>query len=127
MDIQFDIILPTFPVKDVPQSAEFYKEKLGFEISSEMGNYYAHVKRGNAVIALYAFSHLQQRSGCQGFTPPSQTRATIFVEGIEELCEDYKAKGVTIIDPPEEVPYGWDMQIADCDGHIIEFVQFRSD
>ena len=124
--IVFDILIPTFPVEDVVASAKYYTEKLGFTVTFEEADCYAHVKRGKAVIALYKITSLQERAGCDGFKPPSKARATIFIEGIENLYEDYKDKGVTIIDSPTEVPYGWDMQIEDCDGHVIEFVQFKS-
>ena len=125
--ITFDRVIPTFPVTDVAQSAAYYTGKLGFEQSLREGDCYAHMKRGDAVIALYRFPELQERTGCQEFLPPSKTRTTIFIRGIGELYDEYRGKGVHILDPPTEVPYGTDMQILDCNGHVIEFVDFGPD
>ena len=58
---------------------------------------YAHIGRDETCIALYAFDGLRERTGCEVFTPPSTTRVTIFVNGINELFEEYKAKGVNVI------------------------------
>ncbi len=33
--VKFDIIIPTFPVKDVGKSVEYYVEKLGFTVTGE--------------------------------------------------------------------------------------------
>ena len=124
MAINFDRIIPTFPVTDFDESVAFYTKQLGFEVTMRDGDCYAHVKRGDAVIALYRFGELQERTGCQGFKPPSLTRTTIFIDGIDELHNEYRAQGITVLDPPTVVPYGKDMQIRDCNGHIIEFVDF---
>ena len=122
--LSFGRVIPTFPVADVNTSSAYYVEKLGFEETMREGGCYAHMKRGDAVIALYRFPELQERTGCQGFQPPSKTRTTIFIHGIDELYDEYRAKGVNVLDPPTEVPYGKDMQILDCNGHVIEFVDF---
>lgn len=124
-EIAFDIIIPTFPVADVNASVRFYTEKLGFELTHKEGDEYAHVVRGEAVIALYKYKNLQQRTGCEKFVNPTPTRASIFVVGLTAIHAEFTANGVTILDPPTEVPYGWDMQIVDNEGHVLEFIEFR--
>jgi len=124
MAVTFDRVIPTFPVADVNKSAAYFADKLGFQVTMRDGDCYAHMKRGDAVIALYRFPELQKRTGCQAFQPPSKSRTTVFVHGIDELYDEYHAKGVEVLDPPTEVPYGKDMQIVDCNGHVIEFVDF---
>lgn len=120
--ISFGRVIPTFPVADVETSSAYDTDKLGFVETMREGGCYAHMKRGDAVIALYRFPELQERTGCHSFQSPSQTRTTIFIHGIDELYEEYRTKGVDVLDPPTEVPYGKDMQIRDCNGHVIEFV-----
>jgi catechol 2,3-dioxygenase-like lactoylglutathione lyase family enzyme len=125
-NIAFDIIIPTFPVSDVPASVKFYTQKLGFQRGHQEGNYFAHIKRGKAVIALYSLAKLQERAGGDRFTNSTRARATIFCEQISALYLHCVANDITVLDPPQEVPYGWDMQIADADGNILEFVEFNS-
>ena len=123
-NINFGRIIPTLPVADVDQTAAYYTNQLGFEETFRDGDRFAHIKRGDAVIALYRYADLQERTGCQDMSPPSKTRATIFVQGIDDLYQEYLSSGVNVIERPTEVPYGKDMQIEDCNGHIIEFVDF---
>ena len=35
--VEFDIIIPTFPVQDVPATAKYYADQLGFEITMMEG------------------------------------------------------------------------------------------
>lgn len=59
--ITFGRVVPTFPVTDVDESSAYYLDKLGFEETMRDGDCYAHLKRGDAVIALYRF--LSYRNG----------------------------------------------------------------
>lgn len=45
----------------------------------------------------------------------------IGVSDVEALHEELKAKGATILHPPESFPWACEMKVADPDGHVLRF------
>ena len=118
-------IFPTFPVDDLTACRNYYVETLGFTVNYEDGVDYAQVHRdGAAKIALYARWGLKERKGCAAFEQPFPSRATIVVEGIDGLFAELSAKGV-FLDEPNPVDYGKEMTVVDCEGNVLDFVEFK--
>jgi hypothetical protein len=121
-EIEFRSIAPQFVVPDVIRTAEYYRDKLGFEI---LGYFldppvYAIVRRGNVEIHLgkgdsdVTSSNVSIREGSM--------EAYVFVTGIRELYEEFLAAGIDIPYPPTDRVYDrTEIEIMDLDGHKIVF------
>jgi hypothetical protein len=121
-NVEFRSIAPQFVVPDVIRTAEYYREKLGFEI---LGYFldppvYAIVRRGNAEIHFgkgdsnITSSNVSIREGSM--------EAYVFVAGIRELYEEFLAAGIDLPYPPAERVYDRTaIEITDLDGHKIVF------
>jgi len=120
---EFYRLAPQFVVPDVVKSAEYYRDKLGFEI---LGYFldppvFAIVRRDGAEI------HLGKSDSGQ-VNPNDRVRrglgtdAYIFVSDVIGLCDELKANGVNIIEGPVERPYDrTEITVLDDDGYQIVF------
>jgi len=118
-------VTPILFVRDVSAAAEFYRDKLGFEIDFLHGNppFYGAVSRDGACLHLRFvekpnFAELVVRE-------QSLILATIEVSNVKALFEAFKAQGVNF--PQGLVKQAWggtDFHVSDPDGNVISFVQF---
>ena len=92
------------------RSVRYYVDVLGFRNAEWGGSAFTCVTRDNAGIYL--------AEGDQG---QSGTWAWIGVEDAEALYEEYKAKGATILHPPESYAWALEMKVGDPDGHVLRF------
>ena len=110
--------MPVLQVADVGRSETFYREKLGFVSHGAWGDGpdFAIVQRGRVTIAL-------DRSRAGGPAPTNQYWAAyIYVEDADDLCEEFRGKGVEIVRGPEDMVYGLrDFDVRDPDGHLLAF------
>ncbi len=100
---------PILNVKNLAASFDYYVEKLGFEKKWDWGDPpdFGCVGRGKVEIFLC--------EGCQG--QPGMWMS-IFMDDVDVLYEEYKKSGATILDPPENYPWGTrEMLVEDLDGH----------
>ena len=107
-------------VADVEKSAAFYNDMLGFSPGPFFGSppAFCIVGRDTVTIAL-------DRSRSEGRAPQNQYWAAyVYVDDVDALAEELRAKGVGIIRGPEDQPYGCrEIDVKDPDGHIIGFGQ----
>ena len=118
--------IPILFVRNVPASAVFYSEKLGFEIDFLHGKppFYGSVSRDDACLHLRFvhepnFRELAAREG-------SLILATIEVADVKALFEEYETRGVDF--PQRLVRQAWgglDFHVRDPDGNVISFVQWK--
>jgi len=116
-------IAPHFVVPDVVRAAEHYRDKLGFEILG----YFAEPP----VFAMVRRDGLEIHFGksAEGAAPGSAHRdegvdAYIWVEGVDDLYEEFKKRGAEIIDGPVQRVYGCrEIVVRDLDGFQIAFGQ----
>lgn len=107
------------PVDDVLKTAEFYRDKLGFEIAflDDDPPNYAIVTRGDGVGI-----HFSQREDTSTKIHPCNIY--IFVEGIDAVYAEYEAKGIEIFAPPADHDHGMrEFELRDIDGHFLTFGQ----
>jgi uncharacterized glyoxalase superfamily protein PhnB len=122
-------VAPMLGFGNVREAARYYIDTLGFAFAEgagvfagvgdeEEGGVYAIVWRSGASI------HLQIRRGDRP-RPERESHegdAYLFVDDANALFEEYQAKGVTILRPPEDEPYGLrDFTIEDPFGHRLTF------
>ena len=118
--------VPILFVRDVPASAAFFKEKLGFEIDFLYGNppFYGSVSRGGACVHLRCvhepnFVELAAREG-------SLILATIEVSYVRALFEEFRERGVAFAQTPTKQDWGGtDFHVRDPDGNVISFVTYE--
>ena len=92
------------------RSLRYYVDVLGFSNADWGGDDFTCVTRDNAGIYI--------SEGDQG---QPGTWAWIGVENVEALYEEYKAKGATILHPPENYAWALEMKVGDPDGHVLRF------
>ena len=106
---RFEGVSPILNVKDVPASIEHYVSVLGFEKNWDWGEppTFASVSRDDVCIFL-----------CQGGQGQSGTWMSIFVDDVDALYEEYKARGAKIRQPPTNFSWGMrEMNVENLDGH----------
>jgi uncharacterized glyoxalase superfamily protein PhnB len=118
-------VTPILFVRDVALAAEFYREKLGFEIDFLHGKpaFYGAVSRGGVCLHL-RFVH-QPNFVELAASEQSLILATIEVSNVKALFEEFKARGVVF--PQALVKQAWggtDFHVGDPDDNVISFVQF---
>jgi uncharacterized glyoxalase superfamily protein PhnB len=124
-DVAFKSITPILFVRDVPASASFFQDKLGFEIDFLYGEppFYGSVSRGSACMHLRFvrqpnFTELSARE-------VSLILATVEVSDVQALFEEFKRRGAEIAQPPTKKPWGGtDFHVRDPDGNLISFVTY---
>lgn len=119
-------VVPILFVRDVPTSAAFFREKLGFNVDFLYGTppFYGSVSRGDACLHLRCvhepnFAELAARE-------PSLILATIEVSDVDALFREFGERGADFVQVPMEKPWGGtDFQVRDPDGNVISFVTYR--
>lgn len=118
--------VPILFVRDVRAAAAFYAERLGFQVDFLHGNppFYGSVSRDRSCLHLRFvhepnFSTLATREG-------SLILATIEVQNVKRLFEEYERRGVEFAQRLVRQPWGGiDFHVRDLDGNVISFVQYR--
>lgn len=118
-------VVPILFVRDVERAAQFYRDKLGFEIEFLYGTpvFYGAVRRGSARLHL-RFVHRTNFAELAA-TEESLILASIEVSDAHTLFAEFEARGVEF--PQRVAKQAWggtDFYVRDPDGNIISFVQF---
>ena len=118
-------IAPYFIVDNVVTTANYYRDQLGFRYERFWNDppSFCMVKRAGIIIML---GQLEQ----PGLARPNRTvdpeggawDAYIWIDDADALHAEYKARGVRIVRPPFDQPYGCrDFEIDDCNGYRLCF------
>jgi len=106
----FEHANPILCVANLQRSVQYYVEVLGFANAEWGGDDFTCVSRDGA--AIYLSEADQGHSG---------TWVWIGVSNTELLHEEYKSKGASILQPPENFPWACEMKVGDPDGHVLRF------
>ena len=121
----FHAIAPQFVVPDVRETAEWYRDKLGFDILGyffEEPPVFAIVQRGNVMIH-FGRSDRGEMVNNRSIREISSD-AYILVENIEGLYAEFSRAGVSMPYPPTRRIYArTEIEVTDCNGHIIVFAE----
>lgn len=118
-------ITPILFVRDVPTTAAYFGDKVGFAIDFLYGEppFYGAVSRDGVCIHLRCvhapnFPELAARE-------VSLILATIEVSDVHALFSEIEGRGAEIAQVPEAKPWGGtDFQVRDPDGNVISFVTY---
>ncbi|MEI8146940.1 MAG: glyoxalase superfamily protein [Alphaproteobacteria bacterium] len=127
-DIVLKSFVPILFVRDVSQSAAFYRDKLGFEIDFlyRAPPFYGAVSRGGAACLHLRCVHepnFAELAAREQFL----ILATVEVSDVHSLFEEMSGRGVDFAQTPTKQPWGGtDFHVRDPDGNVISFVTFRN-
>lgn len=121
---KFQHINPQFLVADAVAAAEFYRDKLGFEVEFTLGEPWTFAAVIRSGICIY----LKQIDGPE---PSRQFKAEgghydayIFTTDVKALYQEYTDNGVIFLQPLETTDYGTtEFLIQDPYGYLIRFGQ----
>src|SRR5688500_11798467 len=120
----FSGIAPQFVVADVVQTAEFYRDKLGFEILGYFADppVYAMVRRDQAEIHFGKADEGVDVQVNEAVRKELGSDVYIFVSDINALYREYLQRGVEIVDGPVKRIYDCtEITIRDCNGFLLVF------
>jgi uncharacterized glyoxalase superfamily protein PhnB len=111
MSNQFEKSIPILPVYDVEETANFYKEKFGFEIEILWNNpHYAVVRREGASVEFGEGRPDHVGSGV----------CYIVVENADDIYNEYKKRGIEFVDELRDRDYGnRDFRLRDNNGNML--------
>lgn len=117
--------LITLGVKNLDKAIDFYEKGLGWKKSSSSTNNLALFPLGGIVLALYPRKLLaddigvtNEDSGFSGITLSYNAKSE---EEVDEVLNEAKQIGATIIKPAQKVFWGgYSGYFQDLDGHLIE-------
>jgi predicted enzyme related to lactoylglutathione lyase len=120
-------IAPYFVVDDVVATANFYRDKMGFDYERFWGDppCFCMVHRGGIIIMLSQLSKTGVMRPNRVADPKGDAwDAYIWVENADALRNEFKGKGVKIARDLCDQPYGnRDFDVEDCNGYRLCFGQ----
>ena len=106
-------------VNDQDVSYDFYTNKLGFEVKSDIttpdGYRWLEVRPVGAETTL----GISKTNGDEASKPGGFIGIILDTDDIVATYEELKAKGVEFIDAPSQQPWGWWATLKDPDGNIF--------
>ncbi|WP_353720026.1 VOC family protein [Dyadobacter sp. 676] len=120
MEFKINQITPLLLVRDLDGSIAFYTQQLGFALAFRYEDFYAGIENDGHSIHLKTTYKPEQGEA----RPKNKEEIDLLfaVDNITSLFETISKKGVQIVQPLREMPYGNEFYIADPDGHVIAFV-----
>jgi uncharacterized glyoxalase superfamily protein PhnB len=117
--------IPILFVRDVPASAAFYRDTLGFDIDFLYGEppFYGAVSRGEACLHLRCVQ--EPNFAALAAREVSLILATIEVADVHALHAEFAGRGAPMPEAPtRQVWGGTTFQVRDPDGNVISFVTY---
>src|SRR5712691_1967380 len=105
-----------FTVKNVMESAAYYRDKLGFDVAFEYGKptFYIGLCSGEVTLHLVSASQTPRQ--------PGHGAVSIFVDDVDGLHADLVKRGAKVLKAPANYDYGLrDFDVADLDDNMLFF------
>jgi catechol 2,3-dioxygenase-like lactoylglutathione lyase family enzyme len=113
-------------VEDLPAAKALYRDVLGLELAFEDENASAY-KLGNVLVNLLSVPAAREQIAPATAAAPDtgvRVQLAITVEDIDAECAALAAKGVSLVNGPEDQPWGMRTAcFADPAGHLWELAQ----
>jgi len=116
---------PVLLADDVPHTVAYYCVILGFAVEFTQGEHYIGVYRDGVHLHIAAANGAPLHSNRVAWTEKSQPAdVNFFVNNVDALYEEFKAKGAAVGDEPANQSYGVrDFQVKDFNGYLLRFNQ----
>jgi catechol 2,3-dioxygenase-like lactoylglutathione lyase family enzyme len=125
--VQFANVAPVLLAPDVFETAEYYRDVLGFHFDQIYGD------PPSFVIVERDSARLMFRQPREGAPQPSNATVTpsfpsdvfIWVDDVEALAKELRGKQAEILNGPTYRPIwnGKELEVRDCDGRVLTFGQ----
>ena len=127
--VRLEAVAPQFTVPDVVQTAEYYRDVLGFRIAGYWDGRRASMATDPApVFGIVGRDQIQvffnRADGSRSRTGRAAGAYDLYlsVRGLEVLAAELRARGAEILAGPAERSYGRrELVVRDCDGLILAF------
>jgi uncharacterized glyoxalase superfamily protein PhnB len=119
-------VLPVFLVDDVVQTVEYYRDVLGFQVDFVYGDppAYGSVSRDDAIINFSRSDPPGRRNNVVSAGAGNGVDAFIVVSDVDELYEELRGHGATLITEPRSEDYGMrEFHIEDCNRYRIAIAE----
>jgi uncharacterized glyoxalase superfamily protein PhnB len=117
-------IAPYFLVRDVRRAADYYRDKLGFQIGPYFREPPVFVIIQRAGMAIQLGRMEAQRGGSNRDWRDEAYDAYLWVPDADALYAEFRASGTTLLDAPTLKPYGMkEFDVRDADGYVLRFGQ----
>ncbi len=127
MKSNLNAIAPVFLVEDVSRAAEFYRDRLGFELGDFFGEppEFTIVRRDEVRIAMRRAE--RGRGGSNRNWKPDAIDAYIWVSDVDALYAQFVAHHAPVSGPPDLQEYGIrEFEVRDLDGYVLTFGQLAN-
>jgi catechol 2,3-dioxygenase-like lactoylglutathione lyase family enzyme len=124
IDHQLYGLQPVLPARDVAETVAYYRDTLGFQVDFLWGDPPTHARVMAGDRATGGPVRIQFTGGLARRPERSSAGWLMIHVGadLDELCDEYRARGVTILSEPAARPWGLRVfEIEDCNGHVIRF------
>jgi catechol 2,3-dioxygenase-like lactoylglutathione lyase family enzyme len=112
-------------VDDVGRAADYYRDKLGFEVSFYQDNptHYAYASRDDVHLHFACFKDAPPRPNVD-VVPPDMFDAYIYVDDVAALHRELVERGAEVIVEPTDQAYGLrEIRVRDPHGYVLAFGQ----
>lgn len=123
--VQITRLAPQHWVADVIETAEFYRDVLGFRFDSFFGDPpgFVILDRDGARL-MFRSRQGRPASPSNWARPGDLTDIYLYVDDVDALTAEFRAKGAEIVLEPATQDYGVrEMQVRDCNGLMLCFGQ----
>ncbi|SEJ57531.1 Uncharacterized conserved protein PhnB, glyoxalase superfamily [Dyadobacter sp. SG02] len=120
MELKINQISPLLLVRDLEEAIAFYQEQLGFAIAFRYEDFYAGIEKNGHSIHLKTDYNAPKEKQIRNDN--YELDLLFSVDNVAALFEEISKKGIEIVQPLREMPYGKEFYIADPDGHVIAFI-----
>ena len=108
-------------VEDLDKAIAYYRDILGFKpLGGVDGNHFEFETSGPPLVVHRDGQASKTPRGRAGFVPSFQIS-----NGIHELIERYRQRGVRIVQGVLEVSHGWIAFISDLEGNVLQIYQTK--
>jgi hypothetical protein len=115
-------IAPHFLVEDVTRAAEYYRDKLGFEIGPYFQDPPVFVIVQRDGIAIQLARMVASRGGSNRNWKDEAFDAYVWVPGVDRLYKEFTTTRAHVSQAPILREYGMkEMDVRDLDGYVIRF------
>jgi uncharacterized glyoxalase superfamily protein PhnB len=116
-------LAPVLLVTDVGEAADYYRDKLGFDVSfyGRIPEHYAYAERDGCHVHFACFEGAPPRPNVE-VVPPDMFDVYFWVEDVDAFHEELVARGADVIQTPTDQGYGLrDIRVRDPAGYILAF------
>lgn len=109
-----------FKSKDPQKTTEWYKKHLGLETNPYGATFEWYESQDSTTKAQTQWTPFPETTDYFGDAPQQNFMINYRVENLEELVDELKSEGVTIVDKIEKYDYGKFVHIIDGDGNKVQ-------